>query len=293
MSTVQRHLGSFAQFVGCSDLNFEELLATSADESKSDFDILWEIFFRGIDCSSTGPDLCVTEAKRFFGYVKLLKPYFETKDLHGLAAKLEELDIPQTDVTRDAIQRLRTSNDNSHEAMALALAPIMLTNVLYLIACRDVDNEVLVKLCPLYEQDRAKWKLPSARWLDAIRQDKGISSDEKLGSLLLPGPSLDSAKRQILRWRKGEELPSWQWVETASKSFPEDTSQNLYWALGTIRILHGLFDEAGQLENMQSGFSSRGLFETSPQLQELAKERMAMFSAGSAERLERDVPSAS
>ena len=182
MSTVQRHLGSFAQFVGCSDLNFEELLATSADESKSDFDILWEIFFRGIDCSSTGPDLCVTEAKRFFGYVKLLKPYFETKDLHGLAAKLEELDIPQTDVTRDAIQRLRTSNDNSHEAMALALAPIMLTNVLYLIACRDVDNEVLVKLCPLYEQDRAKWKLPSARWLDAIRQDKGISSDEKLGS---------------------------------------------------------------------------------------------------------------
>lgn len=152
---------------------------------------------------------------------------------------------------------------------------------------------MLNKLYPLYGDDGTVKKLPIARWLDGMRRNMGISSDTKLGDVLLPGQSPESAVRQIRRWRKGEELPSWQWVKTTSQRFPEEASQNLYWELAMIRVLHGLFDAAEEFENQSSCFNRRDLFETVPQLHELAKERMATFSTGSAEQNERDVPSAS
>lgn len=229
----------------------------------------WDAAYTGAAYGSRVPGLEIREAMRLVNASYGLKRYYVERDPQGLAAALEALDLPTPEVTRAAIARLKTLNDISVDAMGLACAPIILTNLLYLLACWSVQADAPVdRLIPLASE--GGWKLPMSRWLDTLRERMGMTNDAQIGELFFPHWSADSCKREMKKWRKGE-LPSWK----AIRKMPAraEDPMGFYLAFAIIRMLHNIHAAAAELEGKVTGFSQRAFFEGFPELLAFAKAR--------------------
>ena len=278
MSTVRRYLESIVSKVvnvgghTAEADKIQALIGVASEQEGNPYFLAWETLFQGFEFGSQSQAwLLMAEAKQLVELTRSIQPYVEEQDPQGLASVLTESDIPKTDVTRNAIRQLQEANKLSGSLLTSILAQLTLTNILHLIACADSENELLTRLCPLFQEDGVK--LPMARWLDGIRSDKSLASDDALGMVLFPHWDPKNAGREVKRWRAGE-LPAWKTVE----KFPgNENNDQLYKVFFIIRVLHAVYSNLEEDGGAEIGIEPRLLFETAPQLQEWAQQRAAIL----------------
>jgi len=232
------------------------------------------------------PRLEFREAKRFEDASRDMWPYLVAGDAQTLASKLERLDLPRTETLQSTIIRLRALNDQSPEAIKLALVPLALSNLLYLICCRDMGIGLVDDITPRFGDDGDILSL--SRFMDAFRNARGLRSDAKLGEIFYPRPAPDgskpgwdpdSSKREMAKWRKGS-FPTWGAIRTMARRAPNiDARQDIYQTFFLIRLMHWIYDFGGELEGQIAGFERRALFGEIPQLQDYAGSRAEIEQA--------------
>lgn len=276
--TVPR-ASTFSRFIGTitSDYSIEEgekavgarLYECAIESTESNlFFLQWEQFLQGYEFNNPPePSFFIEEIKKFVELTRSIKAFVESRDAKGLGDALQDSFIPKTNLTLDAIRDLQTANTYSDTLLRNTIFPIILSNTLYLIACWDTEQELLTRICPLF--DGGKVTLPIARWLDAVRSDLSLSSDTALGEIVFPDWQPDNAGNQIKKWRAGQ-LPSWKTLKGLKIKRSKD---QLYESFALIRILHGIHDELERGVSTNITLDSKTLFETAPQLQQIACER--------------------
>lgn len=271
-ATVQKFLEWVASKLGTNAANIPIHMETLL-EPRDAYSGPWHCLYKGAELAGSPVPLEIREAKRLVDASYALKPAVIAQDPRSLAEMIDSLDLPTTEITRAVVARLRTQNDNSLESLALTCGPLMLSNLMYLLACWDA--ETVAKLIPVF--DKGKDKLPMERWLDAIRADKGLTNDEQLGQYFFPLWAPPSKKREMKKWRQGK-LPTWKAVRKIATRKDNVDSDTLRIAFAVIHLLHGIDNVAKALEAKGTGFSRRAFFASFPQLCEFAKTKEAASS---------------
>lgn len=279
LSAVRRYIGGLVEYAKSSwdskaDATLFMAQFNDAVEHEGDpFFLAWENCIQGYERGAQKePWLPVEEIKQFVELTRTLKQHVKDQNPQELARTLNESFIPKTEITLAAIRQLQESNQFTENLVRKSLAPIIITNILYLIACLDTKHELLARLYPLYEAGRIS--LPIERWMDGVRRRKSLSSDTKLGKLFYPKWDDDSAKREMAYWRAGN-VPSWKNIQKLQRDHDnEDVEVEFF----SIRILHKLYDELSSPNGAEFDVDCQALFETAPQLQKLANEREKLLA---------------
>ena len=245
----------------------------------------WYCFCGGAVASTSVPTLEIREIKRLVDVSYELKPHLVDRNPKGLAQAINALDLPMTGVTRRAVSRLETVNDNSLEAMGRVLGVLSLSNLLYLLVCYYQGSDLVDRLVPSFADNECQF--PIARWLEGMRAISGFSNDEQFGAAFFPGWKPENAAREIKRWRNGK-IPSWKTIRGVARSartrgFPEERVNDLYTEYATIKLLHGLNDCAAEMEALGGGFSREAYFESLPELRRYAEARARLDTIGDAD----------
>ena len=235
------------------------------DKEESLFFVQWVALLDGVELSQNpSSKLFVVEARRLLELMRRLKPLVATGDTQGVAKILRDAEIPTPELTLTALRHLDAANTLSNDLMTRGLAPIILVNTLYLIECLNVEQYPLKRLCP--QRTEKGVEMPMNRWLDGIRATKGFRSDRELGEFLLPEYDPDNAKRELLKWRKGN-LPAWSAI---SGMAGRHDAEQIYEVYAIIRVLHGIFASLELDKEVQEAIDMWDLFGCSDYLHEYA-----------------------
>jgi hypothetical protein len=146
------------------------------------------------------------------------------------------------------MERLRQHEIEGTKPEDLFLQPLILETALYMLACYDFDH-VLGHYVQFYPAgaDGISNK-PMSRYLDILKNQLPLEGINHLETLLLDGQSPESAREEIKKWRRGDRLPSWNRVKSWPRDRLAEHPEQVYWAIGYVRIIQKVFEEAIALE---------------------------------------------
>jgi len=276
-STIKKMREGLAKFAttfgGPAASEVAEFVRTLSIEDGDSYQSSWETFCKGTEISADEPVLLTCELRRLLGLSMELRDNFKHGRYSLMISRLGEVDIPKTVITETAFKRLRTMNDVREDAIGVALIPLMLSNVLYLMVCAEREMGRMERLRPLYKN--GKTISPLVRWMDALREVHGLTNDEELGQLFYP--SQTEARREMKKWRAGV-TPSWKVIRRVANGIPEEQKADLFISYAIVRLYTVLEILGQKVEKQIPEFDRKKLFDSISELDQYAAQKTADLS---------------
>lgn len=208
----------------------------------------WISVISGYEFTSSRPLLWTTEARRLIQVSLTIREASSATSQTRPSEALNGANLPQTRTHKETMERLRQHEIDGTKPEDLFLQPLILETALYMLACYDFEHALgyYVQFYPAGAGGIAK--KPMSRYLDLVKEQLSHSDNEEFGALLLAGQSPESAREEIKKWRRGDRLPSWNRVKSWPRDRLAELPEQVYWAIGYVRIIQKVFEEAIALE---------------------------------------------